>query len=207
MRTSSSFSPLYDSAITTSSRRITPRSPCSASAGCRKNAGVPVLDSVAAILRQTMPDLPIPVRITRPPQPPTRATARANRSSRRSASASTAAASVCSTLRASDKSVMRLDDPIKRDQPPQQRFEARQVAGRWRRRSSHAPDARAPPGTPRPRRPRRRRCASGSMNSACPPVTPSPAPGSCRLCVTSKTTGWPNARSCGRARMSTTRLW
>ena len=33
--------------------------------------------------------------------------------------------------------------------------------------------------------------ASGSMNSACPAVTPSPAPGSCRLCVTSKTTGTP----------------
>ena len=27
--------------------------------------------------------------------------------------------------------------------------------------------------------------AIGSMNSACPAVTPSPAPGSCRLCVTS----------------------
>ena len=31
--------------------------------------------------------------------------------------------------------------------------------------------------------------ASGSMYCARPAVTPSPAPGSCRLCVTSKTTG------------------
>jgi hypothetical protein len=30
---------------------MTPRSPCVASAGCRKNAAVPVLVSVAAILR------------------------------------------------------------------------------------------------------------------------------------------------------------
>ena len=37
-----------------------------ASAGWRKNAGVPVLDSVAAILRQMMPDLPMPVTMTRP---------------------------------------------------------------------------------------------------------------------------------------------
>ena len=39
-----------------------------ASAGCRKQAGVPVLESVAAILRQMMPDLPMPVTITRPRQ-------------------------------------------------------------------------------------------------------------------------------------------
>ena len=49
--------------------------------------------------------------------------------------------------------------------------------------------------------------ASGSMNSAWPAVTPSPAPGSCRLCVTSKTTGTPRLRIIGKARMSTTRLW
>ena len=40
-----------------------------ASAGCRKSAGVPVLVSVAAIFWQMMPDLPMPVRITRPRQP------------------------------------------------------------------------------------------------------------------------------------------
>ena len=37
-----------------------------ASAGCRKNDGVPVLESVAAIFRQMMPDLPMPVVMTRP---------------------------------------------------------------------------------------------------------------------------------------------
>jgi hypothetical protein len=34
--------------------------------GCRKKAGVPVLERVAAIFRQMMPDLPMPVTITRP---------------------------------------------------------------------------------------------------------------------------------------------
>ena len=40
---------------------IMPRSPWLASAGCRKNAGVPVLASVAAILAPIWPDLPMPV--------------------------------------------------------------------------------------------------------------------------------------------------
>src|SRR5690606_8363878 len=48
--------------------------------------------------------------------------------------------------------------------------------------------------------------ASGTMYSACPAVSPLPPPGSCRLCVTSKTTGAPSARIIGNARMSTTRL-
>src|SRR5688572_22475635 len=48
--------------------------------------------------------------------------------------------------------------------------------------------------------------AIGSMYCARPPVTPSPAPGSCRLWVTSNTTGYPSSRSIGNARTSTTRL-
>ena len=55
-----------------------------ASAGCRKKAGVPVLDSVAAILRQMMPDLPMPVTMTRPRHSSSSRTARSKRSSRRS---------------------------------------------------------------------------------------------------------------------------
>ena len=43
-----------------------PRSPCPASAGCTKNAGVPVDASVAASLRATCPDLPMPETTTRP---------------------------------------------------------------------------------------------------------------------------------------------
>src|SRR5688572_516464 len=89
-----------------------------------KNADVPVLENVAAILRQIMPDLPIPVRITRPLQSRTSNTARSNRASSRSASASTAAASVCRTFCASDRSGMRLDDPIKLDQVLHQRLQA-----------------------------------------------------------------------------------
>ena len=45
---------------------IIPRSPWLASAGCTNSAGVPVEASVAAILRATCPDLPMPETITRP---------------------------------------------------------------------------------------------------------------------------------------------
>ena len=57
---SSSVSPEFDSISTTSSGVIMPRSPCDASAGCTKNAGVPVEASVAASLRAMCPDLPMP---------------------------------------------------------------------------------------------------------------------------------------------------
>src|SRR5688572_28564693 len=97
-----------------------------ASAGCRKCAAVPVLDNVAAIFRQMMPDLPMPVTITRPEQSLTSSTALAKLSSRRSARAATAAASVCRTFRGSVKSGMRLRDPIKLDDVSHQRFEPRQ---------------------------------------------------------------------------------
>ena len=43
-----------------------PRSPWLASLGWTKKAGVPVEAKVAAILRPTWPDLPMPVTITRP---------------------------------------------------------------------------------------------------------------------------------------------
>ena len=64
--TSSGVSPELEIATTTSVRVIIPRSPWPASAGCRKNAGVPVLAKVAAIFRAICPDLPIPVTTTRP---------------------------------------------------------------------------------------------------------------------------------------------
>src|SRR5688572_27240993 len=122
-RVSSSVSPLYDIAMTTSSAWMTPRSPCTASAGWRKNAGVPVLASVAAILRQMTPDLPMPVTMTRPLQLWISITARANLSSMRCSSARIAAASVWRTLRASVKSGMS-GDLIKSDQPAQEHLEA-----------------------------------------------------------------------------------
>ena len=43
-----------------------PRSPWLASAGCTKNAGVPVLASVAAIFVAMWPDLPTPITTTWP---------------------------------------------------------------------------------------------------------------------------------------------
>ena len=49
--TSSSVSPEFDSITTTSAGVIMPRSPCEASAGWTKKAGVPVDASVAASLR------------------------------------------------------------------------------------------------------------------------------------------------------------
>ena len=97
----SSVSPLAESATTTSPGSRTPRSPWTASAGCRNNAGEPVELSVAAIFWAIMPLLPMPVTTTRPRSSPQRrinSTARANGSamgpSRRAARASSAAASV-----------------------------------------------------------------------------------------------------------------
>src|ERR1043166_7860617 len=126
-RSSSSVCPLPDSATTTSSLVITPRSPWMASPGWRKNAGVPVLVSVAAILRQMMPDLPMPVRMTRPLQWRSSSTAQEKRASMRSTSARMAAASVSSTLRAKFRSAMDGDclarDFVDREEPAEQRFE------------------------------------------------------------------------------------
>ncbi len=91
-----------------------PRSPWLASAAWTKNAGVPVEARVAAILRPTWPDFPMPVTMTRPraarmvatvaakgsPRPSVIASASAARPSRsvssvRSADAMQARGSVC----------------------------------------------------------------------------------------------------------------
>src|SRR6476646_7755913 len=99
-----------------------------ASAGCRKNAGVPVLVRVAAIFRQMIPDFPMPVTITRTRHPRRTSTARSNDPSRRSTSARIAAASVCSTLRASARSAMdgglgSLHDRVDRGQLAEERLD------------------------------------------------------------------------------------
>ena len=65
-RRTSSVSPLWESASTTSSVRMRPRSPWTASAGWSENARVPVEASVAASFWPTSPDLPIPVTMTLP---------------------------------------------------------------------------------------------------------------------------------------------
>ena len=64
--TISAVEPELEMAMTTSLRVIIPRSPWQASPGCTKNAGVPVLARVAAILLAMWPDLPMPVTTTRP---------------------------------------------------------------------------------------------------------------------------------------------
>src|ERR1051326_2045757 len=66
--TSSSVSPELEMARTTSPRTTMPRSPWLASAGWRKNDGVPVDASVALIFLQMIPDLPRPIVTTRPGQ-------------------------------------------------------------------------------------------------------------------------------------------
>ena len=104
-RSSSSVSPLCESASTTSSSRIAPRSPCVASAGWRNQAEVPVLDSVAEIFRQMMPDLPMPVTMTRPLHSNSSVTARSKLASMRSTRPRIAPASMRSTLRASSSPV------------------------------------------------------------------------------------------------------
>src|SRR4051794_10326082 len=105
-----------------------------ASAGCRKNAAVPVLVSVAAIFRQMRPDLPMPVTMTRPRQPSRRATARSKVASIRGTRARIAAASVSRTFRASARLGMRgplvrtrlgpLRDSVERLEPQEERLEA-----------------------------------------------------------------------------------
>ena len=75
----------------TSSSVIMPRSPWLASPGWTKWAGVPVEASVAAILRPTWPDLPMPVTITRPRALRIRSTAATNAIPRPSATASRSA--------------------------------------------------------------------------------------------------------------------
>ncbi len=101
MASSSALSPELDSAIITSCAVIMPRSPWLASAGCRKNAGVPVLASVEAILCAMWPDLPIPLTTTRPlaGQDQFDRLREAARPAART-SAATAAASISSTRRA-----------------------------------------------------------------------------------------------------------
>ena len=64
--TISSVSPELETAITESPSTIIPKSPCIASAGWTKIAGVPVEAIVAAIFLQISPDLPIPVITTLP---------------------------------------------------------------------------------------------------------------------------------------------
>jgi len=98
----SSLSPEFDRAITTSSSVIMPRSPWLASAGCMKNAGVPVLANVEAILLAMCPDLPIPVMTTLPLQFRMIETALENESFKRLAKFAISADSSSNTSRASD---------------------------------------------------------------------------------------------------------
>src|SRR6266849_1188807 len=99
----SSVSPPYDTASMASPRASMPKSPCSASAGCRKNDGVPVLESVAEIFRPISPDLPIPVTATRPLQAKSPSTALAKLASSRALTSCSARASISSTRRAVSK--------------------------------------------------------------------------------------------------------
>ena len=82
---------------TTSSAVIMPRSPWPASAGCTKNAGVPVDASVAASLRATWPDLPMPDTTTRPRHREISSTAATNGAPSRCCERAIASASVAST--------------------------------------------------------------------------------------------------------------
>ena len=95
----SSDSPEYDSASTTSASVTMPRSPWPASPGWTKKAGVPVEARVAAILRATCPDLPMPVQTTRPRQASSRAQARLKSPSMRASTAARPWRSISKTRR------------------------------------------------------------------------------------------------------------
>ena len=109
----------------TSSGVIMPRSPWLASLGCTKNAGVPVEARVAATLRPTWPDLPMPVTITRPAQPCISSTAMMKRSSRREQSSRMPAASSRSTRSASPSTLSRSISDSRRATDPQHGVEQR----------------------------------------------------------------------------------
>src|SRR5437899_3071288 len=86
-----------------------------------------MLVSVAEIFWEMIPDLPIPVRMTRPRHCCSRPTARSNCSLRRGMRARIAAASVSRTLRACERSPTALDlaalhDVVEGDEPVQERF-------------------------------------------------------------------------------------
>ncbi len=93
----SSVSPLLETARITSPFITMPRSPCMPSPEWRKNAGVPVLAKVAAILRQIKPDFPSPVTTTLPRHWRNICTARTKLSSRRSTMERIPSASMRST--------------------------------------------------------------------------------------------------------------
>ncbi len=105
MVSSSPVSPEFEMAMKTSRSVTMPRSPCAASAGCTKKAGVPVEASVAAILRPMWPDLPMPETTTRPSHCNNSSTARASACEPSAASrffiARMASASICSVSSAS----------------------------------------------------------------------------------------------------------
>ena len=68
--------PLLENVTNTSFCASRPRSPCAASPGWRKQAGVPVEDNVVAIFMAMMPTLPMPLSTTLPVQASSRSTAR-----------------------------------------------------------------------------------------------------------------------------------
>ncbi len=99
MSASSRASPDFDRASTTSSCPIMPRSPWLASEAWTKKAAVPVEAKVAAILRATWPDLPMPVQAMRPRAANSRSTAAVKSPSRASACRARAEDSVARTRR------------------------------------------------------------------------------------------------------------
>ena len=109
---SSGVSPEFESASTASPRAIMPRSPWLASPGWTYWAGVPVEASVAAILRPTSPDLPMPETTTRPVVAASRSSARVKLASSMRPSCASASASSASTRRPASRSVADAPAPV-----------------------------------------------------------------------------------------------
>ena len=91
--------PLVENAIITSSLPTTPRSPCAASAGWMKSAGVAVEHNVAANLRAMCPALPMPVVSTLPRHASRIWIARSKSSSMTIARIASASASITARMR------------------------------------------------------------------------------------------------------------
>src|SRR6266436_9812790 len=129
-----------------------PRSPCNASAGCRKNDGVPVLESVAEIFLPTIPDLPIPATTTRLLHAKKRLTALSNVESRRARTSWIACASMRRTRRAVSWLIARptSEQGSKVLSCGREEQEVARAGARWRHRRALSQDCHAFRGTDRP---------------------------------------------------------
>ena len=174
----------------TSSARMTPMSPCNASAACRKMRGSSGARQRRGDLAATIPTCPCPSG--RPARGSHAGAGRRERSARRGARRAPGSRPIrfevpCARATGQACALAILSSSTSCCRSGARRSSRSALAASLRARAGSSWTSRKTASTPAATPAR----ASGSMYSARPPVTPSPAPGNCRLCVTSKTTGCP----------------